>query len=271
MALINRFNFIVWSTTPPEPEDLHSLPEGRNAGRASATVVLVPLQSSSIYINAPNGLALAGPPGGSNVVALVTDAQVTVASNIGELVPVEVPGLGAPQHYAFIVAPDGLRMGYYRLRIGVSGSYLYSNRVWYMPTASDWSRRTAIFSFRNQSDVAHVPYSIDALASFRQTLRLKVTAGTGQTDTRLEEYEEVTTGYKRPVEIREQLFVPFMAPHTDAIGHEGFRAMLAHKDLTVQGVPYSLKTGYQVEADPAKIAKATFELWQTQFGLVNRC
>lgn len=130
MSLLNRQNFLVWGTTPPEPEHLFNLPEGGPLGRMTASVLLVPGETSIFYLNAPAGVGA-----GHNQVHLVHAKKLTsVANNIGSM---EAVALAANvfQWKIALTAPVGLQRGYYRLAFSheTPGQFWYSNRVWYCP------------------------------------------------------------------------------------------------------------------------------------------
>ncbi|GAB4042572.1 hypothetical protein [Spirosoma litoris] len=267
--LLNRFNFLVWSNTPPEASHLSQLPLGGNVGRVSAVVVLIPGEFSTVYINIPSGLLIENP-----TISLVADnaALTVVSANVGSLTTVTVPGLASPQYYANINPPAGLREEYYRLKIGSDNFPYYSNRVWYRPISQLAAQDTsAVFSFRSARNLANIPYELGDLMNFRQSIRLKCVAANPQNESTIEKYDGVATGKIRTVSIKQNLFHSFTVENADAIAHEGFVAMLSHKDLLVNGNRFSLKTGYQSGTDTAQLATGTFELWETEFGLVTRC
>lgn len=267
--LLNRFNFIVWGTTPPEPADLTRLPVGGNVGRVSAVVVLIPGEALEFYFNPPTGLDL----GASIYLDLVRDdAKLSlVQTSAGIMNRVVVPGLAAPQYYGAVVAPGGVVDAYYRLRCTLGQSVYYSNRLLYKFNPNGVDSMSARFSFRSARNLANVPYELPELAGFRHVIRLKCSAGNPQNDTTVEKYTGVTTGRVRTTTIQQNLYRAFSVDQADAIAHEGFTTMLNHKDLLVNGRPFSLKTGYQTGTDSIQLATGTFELWETEFALVTRC
>ncbi|WP_128547192.1 hypothetical protein [Larkinella soli] len=265
MALQNRFNFLVWSKTAPEPEDLHSLPESGFLGKMAASVLLVPGETYSFFINAPDGM-----PVGDFPIHLRSNDLKPMAAGIGNLTPVEIrPSVF--NYIAQITIPSGLPEGYYRLIIQseTGGVNWISNRVWYCPSGND--NGSALFSFRNRRALASIPYDKPELNGFRQVLRLKCYTGVPQADTQIEDYQEVTTGRHVAVQINQDLVVPFRTPLTDAFGHEGFMTMLRHKDILINGRPYSLKSGYSSGNGHRRLSEGSFEMYQTEFSEVNRC
>lgn len=263
MALLNRFNFIMWSYQPPQPEHLVNLPGGIPNGRCSAAVLLVPNEESTFYINAPDGLDLAGA-----TIRLVDEKFQTVKANIGYLTQIITPVTSKPQQYGVIIAPPGLKEGYYRMAINPGTDY-YSNRLWYKP--SKYDTISAQFSFRNLTDLVDVPYTFPDMAAFRQNLRLKVVASISEADTQASEYTNVFTARKRTVSVQTNDHFKFTTFQIDAIGREGFKAMLNHSDIKVNNRRMSLKSGYASDSDSPYLANGSFELWDTDFAMVRDC
>jgi hypothetical protein len=265
MALINRFNFIVWQfNAAPEPEDLYNLPQGGFLGKRAATVVLVPGEVNTFYINPTTAMGI-----GEFDIHLRSDALKPVMASIGTVTAVPVGGIN--QYKATITVPAGLKEDYYRLVIQSesSGINWVSNRLLYLK--SGYEHMSAVFSFRNRRKLAHIPYEKVGMTDFRQVLRLKCSTSVPQPDTEIEDYQQVTTGIHVPVMIKQDLVVGFQTPVTDAIGHEGWSTLLRHKDILINNEPYSIKTGYQSGNDHRRLSEGSFEMYQTAFSEVNRC
>lgn len=266
--LFNRHNFIIWGTglPAPEPEMLLNIPAGSPIGRCTATVLLVPGETSRFFLNAPNGLSV-----GDLVIDLVKAGDLSVVAPAAGTMTAVLSGLAHPQYQCVFVTPAGLPENYYRFRIQSpeEGTYYYSNRLWYKPSGHE--NISAIFAFRNRRGMASIPYHLPDMVLYRQILRLKVQTGIPQTETEVENYRQVTT--QRPVTVRleQDLAVPFSVSITDEFGHEGFRAMLQHRDILVNFAPFVLKTGYQAGDETRRLQSGSFELYQIGFSTVNQC
>lgn len=266
MSLLNRFGFILFSETGPEPADLLALPTGGAFCPLSASVVLVPGETYSTYL-AIDDISING-----SVVDLVNAQNYSLAlAAIGELTDIETSpstknftmSFGLPGNTAL---PDV----YYRLRIPlIAGGYSYSNRLLLKKTG--YEEMSTIFSYRNTRPIGPIAYDLIAMASFWNVLRLKCYVDIPKTDTSVEEYERVTTGVKVGVEYKAHQYVPFKTPNVDSIGQEGWRTLLLHKDLLVNGKPFSLKSGYTEGDGNALLVSAGFELWDSAYSIVNRC
>ncbi|MFD2936313.1 hypothetical protein [Spirosoma flavum] len=268
MSLSNRFGFILFSPTGPEPPDLLSLPDGNAFAPSASSVILVPAETYSFYLPFDVGLGLA-----SANLDLVSDvSKAVVLGNIGSLTQINV-GAG-PKHYtATITIPANVGTileVYYRLQINLTnGLKLYSNRLWLKK--SGFSSLSAVFSYRNRKPVGPIAYDLIELDNFRNILRLKCVSNIPQTETESEEYENITTGVKVTVETHTHVAIPIICPNTDALGHEGWRTLCAHKDILINGRPFSIKTGYSEGEGMATLSTGTFQVWETQFSVINRC
>ncbi|GAB3278293.1 hypothetical protein GCM10027347_52590 [Larkinella harenae] len=265
--LVNRFNFIVFSyLTPPEPEDLHNLPQGGYLGKMVSSVVMLPGETYTFFVN--NSVQM---PVGDFTVHLRTNANKPHSAGVGTANSFVNPALGINQYYITFKVPQNLPEGYYRLVLQAqeANTYWISSRLLCLRSGVDLN--TALFSWRNRRSLAHIPYELPAMNGFRNILRLKCVTGVPQADTETEDYRQVTTGRRVAVEIKQDLAVPFKTPLTDAIGHEGWQTLLRHKDILINGSPYSIKTGYNSGSDHRRISEGSFEMYQTDFSEVNRC
>lgn len=268
MSLLNRFGFILFSEDGPEPPDLLALPDGNAFAPSAASVILAPLETYSFYLPFDVGVTLA-----NNFIDLVTDGpKAVVAAGMGNLTEIDLGDM--PAHYTATITVPG-NIGnipdvYYRLRLNLDGGQkLYSNRLWLKK--SGYSSMSAVFSYRNRRPIGPIAYDLIALDDFRNVLRLKCTVSIPQTETESEEYEEVTTGVKVTVETKSHIAVPVNCNNTDALGHEGWRTLCSHKDILINGRPFSVKTGYSEGEGIATLSTGTFQVWETEFSVVNRC
>lgn len=264
MSLLNRFSHLVFSATPPEPQHLLGLPASGPWGPCTASVVAVPGEQYSFYWAPTEPVIIVNP-----AVDLFTDALGGSLTGVAGISPVEVfPGVNHYKVQFKIPLLPARPEGYYRLMMQTSTGRVYSNRIWLRK--ADYEDTTALFSFRNRRAIGPLAYDLPELAGFRQVLRLKCQIGQPNTETQIEDYAEVTTGRRRVVETSVEHYVPVNCPLTDAFGHEGWRTLLAHKDLRMNGRPVSLKTGYSVE-DTGKVSTGRFEVWDTDYAIINRC
>ncbi|QMW06370.1 hypothetical protein [Spirosoma foliorum] len=266
MNLWNRYGFVVFNHSGPEPADLFDLPDGNVFGPSAASVLLVPGETYSTYL-AINDISI-----NSNVVDLVYDKTHTVAlAAVGTLTDIETSPTTKNFTLSFgLPGNSTLIDGYYRLRISlIAGGPIYSNRLWL--NKSSYQAISTLFSYRNTRPIGPIAYDLASMDDFRNVLRLKCYADLPKTDTSVEEYERITTGVKVMVEAHAHQYVAFHTPNTDPIGREGWRTLLLHKELLINGFPYSLKTGYSEGEGNSMLATGSFEVWESAYSIVNRC
>lgn len=268
--LLNRFSFLMFGTVPPLPSHLLGLPVGGNSGPSAASLIVVPGETYTVYLPIDEVIAL-----DTDRVDLMTDTASVpgpmALSGVGTLTQVDVDVSGARHFTLTFTVPAGslLASGYYRLRLNTTTGGRLSNRVWLR--RSGYESDTALFSFRNARPVGPIAYDLPGLAQFRNALRLKCYLSETATETDLETYEAETTGVKRVVGSKTHHAIKIVCPNTDNFGHEGWRTLLAHKDLMINNRRYALKSGY-TEAEPVGyLATGSFEVWEQSYSVINRC
>ncbi|WP_020603265.1 hypothetical protein [Spirosoma spitsbergense] len=266
-TLVNRFGFILFSQFGPQASDLLGIPDGGAFTPGSASVILVPGETYSFYLAMPAGLAFDN----GDIDLVTAEGLSLVLPAIGTLADLAV-GPGVLHFIPQISIPAGTLLPevYYRLRLNVAGgNTLFSNRLWLR--RSGYEQTSALFSYRNRSAIGPIAYDLPAMSDFRNVLRLKCEAGLPQTESESEEYEQITTGMKVPVSLRSHLALPFVCPRTDAIGHEGWRTLLLHKDIQINGRAVSVKTQYSDGESGLGISDGSFQVWDSSYAIVNRC
>ncbi|RYC70860.1 hypothetical protein [Spirosoma sordidisoli] len=264
MSLLNRYSFLSFGTTPPEASHLLGLPMQQTFQIGAASVILAPDETYTCLLGFLDDPALSG-----GVDLVRADTLAVAKAGIGT-VAIHNAYLSTVAEINLTIPPTGLPAnGYYRLRINSGSGYVYSNRVWLLKSGYD--KLSAVFEYRNSRPLGLIDYELPALEVVVNKLRLKCQVGQIMAETQKEEYEEVTTGVKLIPLIKTHKYIPFVAVPTDAFGEEGYTTMLAHRNLLVNGKPVSLKTGYTAEEFGGGLHKSSFELWDNEYAIVNRC
>lgn len=263
--LLNRFSFLCFQPLRrPEPSDLPGQPViGADSAPGAATVVVVPGESYQVYIPFdvdPNLI--------SADINLVGQSDQLVVANFGQ-----ITGLTNTDHVLISFSLDKnalIQPGYYLLRLTGTAGRIYSNRIWVRN--SGYEDTSALFRWTNTRSVGPIDYEDPVLPpEYYNQLRLKCQSKVAQSDTSIEEYEQVTTGQKVPVNIKSHKVLPFTCPNTDGFGHEGWQTLLAHRKILLNGQAVSTKTGYTVGDGAGTLATGSFELWDTAYSILNRC
>ena len=260
--LLNRYGFILFGEIGVEARDLLDLPDSSNAP-LSSSVMIVPGETYKFYLAATQPLNSTSP----NVGLVGGHNYNEYYNNIGNVEYIT----GSPGHYIVtftIPANTTLREQYYRLKL-YSADGWFSNRL--LLNKTDYGKRSALFSYRNKRAIGPLRYDLDYLANFRNVLRLKCDVGLFTTESTIEEYQQVTTGQKVTTKAEAYQVIPVTVPYVDQIGHEGWRTLLMHKDLLVNGRAYSVKTGFQNSEGAGSLGIGSFELWDSAYSVVNRC
>ncbi len=266
--LLNKFSFICFGDSPPEPEDLELFPVAGETRPTSASVIICPGETYACYIPAITEIDFT-----SGTLALVNaKTLVSVIANVGELTDVAVPNQVLHYIANFIIPSNAnlLTEGYYRLQATTVEGAIYSNRLLLRPNGAD--DESCIFTFANIDPIGPIAYDLAQLLTFANILRLKCSSTVSTSQTNVESYEQQATGPIRTVEVKTFRYISFSAPHVDRFGEIGWPVLLAHKILQVNGQPLTLKTGYTTESDKSSgLSSGSFELWDDKFSIINRC
>jgi hypothetical protein len=173
--------------------------------------------------------------------------------------------------YSVFYVPE-LANGIYRLQIYDTtddSNVLASNFI--LARNDDMvEHQTALCRYRNDRYFYHTRYS--SVPGFYSCVRLNLSVMDRQNETDKEQYTEVTTGKQRTYNNFLRRYYKFETYYFDAAAHEAAAVMVEHDYVEINGLRFRHKTPYKEVSDPrSMITKGEFEMYDENFGTVNRC
>ena len=272
MAQVNKYNFLRWTDSNPSSEQ-PDLPHPYWWDREHCGYMpkAYPTEALAFYVNTAAGSNY-GTFSNMRLRMKRADTGATVDNNISGLAQHIISGANY-NFYATIVVPAAATPGvhYFEIYNNSGGAIILTSGYVYVRTdKTNLDNETVFVRFKHDRTFYNIKYH--EIPSFYQQFRLDINILERQVDTDDDIYNEVTTGKKRRFNNYLNRFHKVEAYYFDPPAHEAASIMVEHATLEFNGKIYSKKATYKEPADPRnKLGKGEFEVWEEEFGAVNRC
>lgn len=275
MSQVNQYNFLRWSDfeiSTEQPE----IPRAyvRDRGACPYMPIAFPTEAFGFYINTLTGFDFADLD-----IADFTNLRLDIVNSVSgastnNIAPLQKHDLGGDRFNIFAtgVYPT-LSNGQYYFQITKSAGnipVLFSNNVYVRNDKANLDQETVFVRFKHDRFFYNIQYH--ELPGFYQQFRLHLNLQETQLDSDKELYKEVTTGKQRTFQNYLNRYRKIEAYYFDKKAHEAAGIMFEHSFLELNGKLYTAKTVYKDNEEPlSTYSKAEIEVWDEEFGSVNRC